>query len=162
MVTLIFSLLTPLFLAMVPIFILPVLSLLRIDLSLLFSAGQVFWILIFWYLLTFGVAFYKFIFWYFNVYLVTSERVVDIDFKGLLNKETSYARLRQIQDISPKIVGFFETFFHYGDVFIQTAAERPEFDFKNVANPDLVAQEISEQAGIEEQEMEGKTVENAN
>ena len=95
------------------------------------------------------------IFWYFNVYLVTNERVIDIDFRGILHKETSYAKLNQIQDISPKIIGFFGTFFHYGNIYIQTAAERPEFEFHNVENPNMVAQEIHEQVRKEEAEPPG-------
>src|SRR3989344_5412839 len=96
-----------------------------------------------------------FIFWYLNVYLITNERVIDIDFRGILHKETSYAKLNQIQDISPKIIGFFGTFFHYGNIYIQTAAERPEFEFHNVENPNMVAQEIHEQVRKEESEPPG-------
>lgn len=129
---------------------------LRVDIGAFFDKVELFWVSIFWYLLTFGYAFYKFIFWYFNVYLVTNERIVDFDFKGILHKETSYAKLNQIQDVSPKIIGFFGTFFHFGNVFIQTAAERPEFEFHHVARPDMVAQEILEQVRREEGEKPGE------
>lgn len=153
--TLIPSVTLVVFLFMLPFFMGPILILLRINLFEALSPLQVLWIGVFWYLFTFGVAFYRFIFWYFNVYILTNERIVDIDFKGLLHKETSYAKLNQIQDVSPKIIGFFGTFFHYGNVYIQTAAEKPEFEFHNVEKPDMVAQEILEQVRHEEKEPPG-------
>jgi len=155
-VTLVPSVFVVIILIFLPGLILPVLDFLNIDISLTLAPGQLFWLTIFWYLFTFGYAFYKFIFWYFNVYLLTNERIVDFDFKGLLHKETSYAQLGQIQDVSPKTIGFFGTFFHYGNVYVQTAAERPEFIFENVEKPDIVAEKIMEQVRKEEAEKPGE------
>lgn len=139
---------------LIPFLIGPLAAAISIDIAL--SAGQIFWVVVFWYLLTFGFAFYKFIFWYFNVYLLTNERVVDFDFKGILHKETAYANLNQIQDVTPKVVGFFGTFFHFGSVFLQTAASKPEFEFHHVERPDEVAQVILEQVRKEEAEVPGE------
>jgi len=108
------------------------------------------------YLLVLIIVFEGFLGWYFNVYILTNERIVDIDFKGVLHKETAYAKLNQIQDVSPKIIGFFGTFFHFGNIYIQTAAERAEFEFNQVARPDTVAQEILEQVRKEEAEAPGE------
>ena len=154
-VTLVPSAIMAIFLIFVPFLVSVVLALLRVDVSLLVPR-QIFWLNVFWYLATFGFIFYKFIFWYFNVYILTNERVVDIDFRGILHREISYAKLSQIQDVSPKIIGFLGTFFHFGNIFIQTAAERPEFEFHNVARPDKVAQEILEQVRHEEAEAPGE------
>src|SRR3990167_2089018 len=155
-VTLIPALFEIIFLVVLPFVIVPALSIIQVDIAKSFSAGQVFWLMVVWYLFVFGFAFYKFIFWYFNVYLVTNERIVDFDFRGILHKETAYANLNQIQDVTPKVVGFFGTFFHFGDVFIQTAASKPEFEFHAVENPDLVAKEILEQVRLEETEAPGE------
>src|SRR3989344_63310 len=144
-----------LFLFFLPFLVPSLLGIFRLQVLSVFDPKQLILITIFWYLFVFGFSFYKFIFWYFNVYLVTNERVIDIDFRGILHKETSYAKLNQIQDISPKIIGFFGTFFHYGNIYIQTAAERPEFEFHNVENPNMVAQEIHEQVRKEESEPPG-------
>lgn len=155
-VTLIPAAFETIFLLLIPTVVAIVLGLIRVDVSTLLAPRQIFWLAISWYLFTFGFVFFRFISWYFNVYLLTNERVVDIDFKGILHKETSYARLNQIQDVSPKIIGFFGTFFHFGNVFIQTAAERPEFEFHHVARPDMVAREILEQVRKEEAEAPGE------
>lgn len=155
-VTLVPPIAVTVFLLLVPPLLGVISGFLGVDLFSDFSAGQVFLMAIFWYLVTFGYALYQFIFWYFNVYLVTNERIVDIDFKGILHKEVSYANLNQIQDVSPKILGFFGTFFHFGHVFAQTAGTNPEFEFHNVARPEVVAQEILEQVRLEEGEKPGE------
>jgi uncharacterized membrane protein YdbT with pleckstrin-like domain len=143
------------FLVLAPTFVPVFLRLLDIDLSQSLNFLQTMTILIIWYLFVFGYAFYKFVFWYFNVYLLTNERIVDFDFRGILHREVSYANLNQIQDVSPKTIGFFGTFFHFGNVFVQTAAVKPEFEFHHVPRPNEVAREILEQVRLEEKEAPG-------
>ena len=153
--------LIPTFVITAIVFVVPIiapaaLSILRFDLSETLNGQQTLILVLFWYLLVFGYVFYRLIFYYFNTYLVTNERIIDFDFRGILHKETSYAKLNQIQDISPKIIGFFGTFFHFGNVYVQTAAEKPEFEFHNVSHPDTVAQVIHEQVRLEETEAPGE------
>lgn len=143
------------FLALVPFFAAPVAGLMRENLLTFLETAQLFWVLAFWYLFVFGFAFYKFVFWYFNVYLLTSERIVDFDFKGILHMETAYANLNKIQDVTPRVIGFGGTLFHYGNVHIQTAGEKSEFEFLKVEAPDKVAQAILQEVRIEEAEAPG-------
>lgn len=154
-ITLVPTLIVIIALALIALLVPPLFSLIGVDLEDSLSLGQTTLVTFFWYLFVFGFAFYRFIFWYFNVYLITNERIVDFDFRGLLHKETSYAKLNQIQDVSPKMIGFFGTFFHYGNIFIQTAASRPEFEFHHVSRPNEVAHEILEQVRKEEGEAPG-------
>lgn len=143
-------------LVILPFIIGPIIILLGIDIFESLEPRQLFWIGIFWYLLTFGFAFYKFLHWFFNVYLLTNERIVDFDYRGILHIETAYANLNQIQDVSPKIIGFFGTFFHFGNVYIQTAGERQEFEFHHVKSPDAVAKRILEEVRLESTEAPGE------
>ena len=108
-----------------------------------------------WYLVTAGFALVSFLHWFFNIYIVTNERVIDIDFQYLLFKRFSQAELERIQDISYTAGGIFATVFHYGNVYVQTAAERPEFEFHQVSRPNDVAQVIIEQIRHEEAEAPG-------
>lgn len=139
-----------------PLVIGPALILLGIDIFETLNGRQLFWIGAFWYLFTFGFAFYKFLHWYFNIYLLTNERVVDFDYRGILHIETAYANLNQVQDVSPKIIGFFGTFFHFGNVYLQTAGERQEFEFHHVARPDDAAKRILEEVRLEAGEAPGE------
>lgn len=143
------------FLLFVPFLLAPIFALLRVDIFSLLTPLQVFLITIFWYLFVLAYVLYRFVFWYYNVYILTNERIIDFDFKGILHKEASYAKLTQIEDVSPKSVGFFSTFFHYGDVYIQTAGEMREFEFLRVPKPDDVAQRILAEVRVEEGEAPG-------
>ena len=95
-----------------------------------------------WYLLILLYSFEKFLNWLFNIYIVTDERVVDIDFHNLLYKNVSSASLGRVQDVSYKQVGSFATLFNYGDVRIQTAAEKAEFEYLRVPQPKRVVNVI--------------------
>jgi len=141
-VTLVPAIFEAIVLFVLPFVAMPVSSAIGFRLESIFNGRQITILLLSWYLFLTGFILYKFIYWYFNVYLLTNERVVDFDFQGIVQQKTSYAYLRQIQDVTPSIVGFFATFFHFGDVIVETAGERPEFDFFSVARPDDVAREI--------------------
>lgn len=107
-----------------------------------------------WYLLTFGYALGNFLYWFFNIYVVTNERVVDIDFLYLLYKRLSEAEIRKIQDISYTSGGILATIFDYGNVSIETAGESPNIEFEKVPHPEKVVECI--RALIEENEGDGK------
>lgn len=99
---------------------------------------------LFWYVATFGFALASFIRWFFNIYIVTNERIVDVDFLHLLYKELSETRLINVQDVTYRTGGIFETMFNYGHVYIQTAGTDPNFEFLSIPRPEIVIQAISE------------------
>jgi len=107
---------------------------------------------IFWYLLTFAIAFENFLSWYFNVFILTEERVIDIDFYNLLDKKMSEAKISMIQDVTSKTTGLSQTLFNYGTILIQTASEIPLIKIDKVPNPDLVLQVLQQMRSEEEQE----------
>jgi hypothetical protein len=92
-----------------------------------------------WYLFTSIYAIEGFLNWYFNVYFVTTEGVIDVDFFNLINKRVSDAELDKIQDVSYATNGVLGTMLNFGDIFVQTAAEVSEFKFELVPNPEKVA-----------------------
>ncbi len=97
-----------------------------------------------WYLVTSAYAIESFLDWYFNVYFVTTNRVVDVDFYNLINKKVSDAEIEKIQDVSYATGGVLRTLLNYGDVFIQTAAEVSEFEFSAVPNPEKVVKVLDD------------------
>ncbi|EKD80332.1 MAG: hypothetical protein ACD_40C00133G0002 [uncultured bacterium] len=110
-----------------------------------------------WYLFVSGFALAKFMGWFFNIYMVTDERIVDVDFKNIFFRRISTAKIEEIQDLSIQSSGALETFFGYGSVFIQTAAEVPEFEFLAIPKPDKVGKIINQMIDMEEQEkLEGR------
>lgn len=108
-----------------------------------------------WYLLTFGVLLEKLVSWFNNTYILTNERIIDVDFHNLLSKKVSYAHLDNIEDVSQAVGGIARLFFDYGHVHIQTAAEQREFDFHSVPQPAKVSLAIQKEARLEKSEPEG-------
>ena len=111
-------------------------------LSLPVPATYIFIGTLFWYVATFGFVLAKFLGWFINIYIVTDERVVDIDFYYLLNKNFSQAELNKVQDISYTTKGLLSTIFNYGDVVVQTASESPNLEFNKAPNPEKVVETI--------------------
>lgn len=81
--------------------------------------------------------------WYFNVGIVTSKRVIDIDFYAVLYKEITVAQLGKIEDITVKAGGYFESLFNYGSIFVQTAGTEANIEFINVPHPSDAIQIIN-------------------
>jgi len=113
--------------------------------------------LLLWYLITIAYSYEKFLTWFFNVYIVTDERIVDIDFYNLIYKEVSDAKIDRIQDVTYNMGGVVRTLFNYGNVYIQTASEVPNFEFMAVPKPDKVVRVLQDMQMEEEQEkIEGR------
>lgn len=99
-------------------------------------------LILFWYIGTFGYSFMKFLLWFYNVNIVTNQRLVDIDFPFLLLKESTATRIEQIEDVTHKRGGFLRTILDFGDVFVQTAGAKPNIEFLDIPSPDKVVREI--------------------
>lgn len=122
---------------------------------------------IFWYLGLFFFAIQNLLLWFYNVYIVTDERIIDVDFFGLLYKNVNATQIRKIEDVNYSQVGMMASVFNFGNVVIQTAAEQRSddtseegsaFTFGAVSNPDRVVKVISELMEQEEkEEYEGRT-----
>lgn len=88
------------------------------------------------------IFFTQFTDYYLDTWIVTTERIINIEQHGLFSRLVSELHLNEIQDVTSETHGFLETFLTYGDVYIQSAAERQRFTFKNVDNPDDIKQVI--------------------
>lgn len=110
-----------------------------------------------WYMLLTGFILESFLSWFFNVYIITDERIIDVDFMSLIYKNVSTAKLDNIEDISARSGGALQSIFHFGSVFIQTAGEKREFDFEDVPQPEKVTKLLNELLLEEEREkIEGR------
>ncbi len=135
----VFWILVTIVLVLVPLTVLPVLLKL---LPFMLPARYLLIGGLFWYLATFGYAFGNFLYWYFNIYIVTNERLVDIDFLYLLYKRFSQAELTKIQDLSFTSGGILAAIFDFGNVNIETAGEKPNLIFEKIPHPEKVVETI--------------------
>ncbi|HAU98737.1 MAG: hypothetical protein UX04_C0002G0093 [Microgenomates group bacterium GW2011_GWF2_45_18] len=105
-----------------------------------------------WYLLTLGYIFERFLMWLFNSFIITDERMIDIDFYSLVYKQMDYAKLDKIQDISTQTGGVLFSLLDVGNILVQTASEVPIFVFDNISHPSLVVKLLNELVQEEERE----------
>lgn len=80
--------------------------------------------------------------YYLDTWIVTSERIISIEQKGLFVRTIATLHLNQIQDVTAETEGFLGTFLTYGNVYIQTAGTRERFNFKTIDNPETVKNTI--------------------
>ncbi len=80
--------------------------------------------------------------YYLDVWLVTNERVMSLEQRGLFNRRVAELRLSRVQDVAATVKGFFATALDYGEVRIQTAGEEPNFIFHDVSNPNDISQKV--------------------
>ena len=113
------------------------------------SDVQEFVINLVWCLAVLGFAFEKFLSWFFNAHLVTTKRIVDIDFWGIFYTHVSETSLDKIQDCTYHMGGISQVLFNYGTITVQTAAEKREFEFELIPNPAFVHDKITDLADPE-------------
>ncbi len=82
--------------------------------------------------------------YYFDVWIVTSKRIINIEQVSLFERVTSETRLEMIQDVTVEVKGFLPSVFHFGNVYVQTAAERARFAFEQIRWPYKVKKLISD------------------
>ena len=88
---------------------------------------------------------YCFLVWidyYLDVWIVTNERIVNIEQKGLFSRHISELRFSKVQDVTSSANGLIATILNFGDVYVQTAAEQERFIFRQVGNPFAIKDEI--------------------
>jgi len=93
--------------------------------------------------ITFAYIWFNFLRWFFNVGIITDERIIDIDFHGVIYKEVTETQLPKVEDVTAKSGGFFASVFNYGNIFIQTAGTELNIEFDNVPKPAEVTKIIN-------------------
>lgn len=98
-------------------------------------------------LLIFSITFHNY---YLSIQIVTSERIIDVDQRGLFNREVNTMSISNIEDVNYKKNGFWGTLLNFGNVVVQTAGSSGEsadgkvsgFVFENVPNPAYISTQI--------------------
>ncbi len=77
-----------------------------------------------------------------DIVVVTNERVIDITQVTLLDRDTSEASLRQIQDVKGQIKGILGTILTFGTISVRTANDISVFELDHVHRPILNSSKI--------------------
>ena len=92
----------------------------------------------FYYLWLWVFFFFSFIDYYLDIWIITNERIINIEQEGFFARTISEQRLDRVQDVTSETQGFFPTILKYGNVYVQTAGAKERFFFHEIPNPDQV------------------------
>ena len=81
--------------------------------------------------------------YYLDIWIITNERLLDIEQIGFFNRVVSELDFKRIQDITSRVHGVLPTIFGFGNIHIQTAAEESKFDLKAIPHPVTTRREIT-------------------
>lgn len=79
--------------------------------------------------------FSAFLDYYLDFWIITNDRLLNIEQQGVFARTVSELDLYKIQDATSEVKGILPSLFGYGNIHIQTAGEVRRFDMKQIPNP---------------------------
>ena len=86
--------------------------------------------------------FVRFIDYYLDLWIITNDRIVDIEQHNLFSRSVTELDLFRIQDVTADMHGFFATIFNYGNVLVKTASSNTHIIFYNVSQPNRIREHL--------------------
>ncbi len=86
-----------------------------------------------------GLTWYR---WANDLYILTSQRLVDVDQRSPVYRTVAEVPLGNIQDVAFERRGLLQTMLNYGTVMVQTASVTTRIDIVGVTDPQAVQQVI--------------------
>lgn len=94
------------------------------------------------YLYAWLAFFHNWVDYYLDIWIVTNERLLNIEQEGLFSRVISETNISKVQDVTSEVHGKLQTFLDFGEVHVQSAGEEKRFVFEEVPHPREIAQEI--------------------
>jgi uncharacterized membrane protein YdbT with pleckstrin-like domain len=88
-----------------------------------------------YYLSVWLFMFVAFLNYYLDCWIITNDRLMNIDQQGIFSRTISELDLYKIQDATSEVKGMLASLFGYGTIYIQTAGEVERFRLQQVPNP---------------------------
>ncbi len=82
--------------------------------------------------------------WSNSLYILTSERIIDVDQRSILHRVVGELPIENIQDAAYEVKGLVATVLNFGNVVVQTVGGATTITIKNVEAPYRIQQEILE------------------
>ncbi|MBP9761072.1 MAG: PH domain-containing protein [Candidatus Magasanikbacteria bacterium] len=86
--------------------------------------------------------FHQFIIFYLDMWVVTNDRIIDVEQLGLFSRTISEIDLFRIQDVTADVHGVFATLFRYGTVTVKTASNNSNIIFFDIPKPNEIREEL--------------------
>lgn len=101
-------------------------------------------VIIFFVWTSIGLAYglYQWLCWYFDSFIITNQRIINVNQKRLFARSVSETNLANVQDVTYEINGFLASIFNYGTVRVQTASALSLLEIPSVEKPKVVQELI--------------------
>jgi membrane protein YdbS with pleckstrin-like domain len=95
------------------------------------------------YYMTTILLFYGFfIDYYLDIWVITNDRIIDMEQRGIFARTITEFDLFQIQDITTEINGLAATLFHYGNISVTTSSSNSGIVFYQIPDPNSIRSKI--------------------
>ncbi|MFH1225671.1 MAG: PH domain-containing protein [bacterium] len=94
--------------------------------------------------------------WYFNLFIITNQRVIDVEQNGFFERTVSSAAYNRIRDTAFRTKGLWQTIFNYGTVIIEIANAQVRLEIRNIKQPKEIQEIIT---ALSQQSRESQTSE---
>lgn len=102
-----------------------------------------------WLLFVWTGAWSSFTRYYLNVWVLTSQRIVDIEQRRFFSREVSSVLLNRVQDVTTNVTGVVASLFGIGSINVQSAGAKNEFRMVGIPQPeemrDLILKYVPEE-----------------
>lgn len=95
-----------------------------------------------WLIIAPIVAFYGWFIWWNDTYILTNQRLIDIDQRKLFHRLVAEIPLENIQDVIYETRGLNQTIFNFGTIKVQTASGKTVSSMSGITDPLSVQQAI--------------------
>lgn len=101
----------------------------------------------------------SYVVWSLNAFILTNQRIIDVDQNGFFQRTVSEASFEKIQDVSFQISGLWQTMLKFGTVIVQTAGSSNNLELTGVHHPEQLQELITKlQASVEKERAHGDSL----
>jgi hypothetical protein len=100
----------------------------------IFNSGVVAFIYIVWLIFWTSYLAYEYINWYRDRFIITTQRIINIDQRSMFSRKVSELELERVQDIAHEVKGVFASALNFGNVIIQSAGSQ-DLTIRDIARP---------------------------
>ncbi|MEK7515458.1 MAG: PH domain-containing protein [Patescibacteria group bacterium] len=102
-----------------------------------------------WLLIAWTSAWGAFTKYFLDVWVLTTQRLVDIEQRGYFSREVSSVLLSRVQDVTTDVVGVIPSLLGFGNINVQSAGATEKFHMNGIPRPeqmrDLIVKYIPEE-----------------
>src|SRR3989338_593914 len=100
----------------------------------IFNSGVIAFVYIAWLIFWVSYLAYEYIIWYRDRFIITNQRIVNVDQRSMFSRRVSELEFDRVQDIAHEVGGVFAAALNFGNVIIQSAGSR-DMTIKDIARP---------------------------